>query len=61
MYDIPMESVTYTGSENIDITNNQISLNFPVKINGETVMNPRSDGVYFGIYAGTSGVIFYRT
>ena len=25
IYDIPIELVTYTGSENIDITNNQIS------------------------------------
>ena len=51
IYDIPIESVTYTGSENIDITNNQIWLNLPLTVNGEIVMNPRSGGVYFEIYA----------
>ena len=62
IYDVPIESVTYTGSENIDITNNQIPLNFTININDEIVMNPRSGGAYFVIYAGTSGGIsVYRT
>ena len=33
---------SYTGSENIDITDNQISLNLPIKINNEIVLNPRA-------------------
>ena len=31
MYDTTVSPQTYTGSENIDITNNEISLNFPLK------------------------------
>ena len=31
IYDTCISSHTYTGSENIDITNNQISLNFRIK------------------------------
>ena len=46
IYDIPIESVTYTGSENIDITNNQIPLNVSVIINNEIVIHPRSGGVF---------------
>ena len=61
IYDIPIESVTYTGSENIDIINNQISLNSPMKLNDEITMHPRSGGVYFEMYAGTSGFVFYKT
>ena len=41
-----MSSYTYTGSENIDITNNEISLTFPLKINDGIVLNPRLN-VYF--------------
>ena len=37
MYDTGMSPHTYTGSENIDITNNQISLKFPININNEIV------------------------
>ena len=40
IYDTSISPSTYTGSENIDITDNQISLNFPLKINGEIVMHP---------------------
>ena len=46
---------THTGSENIGITNNQISLNCPMKINDEIVMHPRAYGIQFDMYAGTSG------
>ena len=48
----------YTNSENIDITNNQISLTFPLTVHGEIVMNPRSGGVFVEMYAGTSGFAF---
>ena len=32
IYDTTVSPQTYTGSENIDITNNEISLNFPLKM-----------------------------
>ena len=41
MYDTAISPYTYTGSENIDITYNQSSLTFPLKINDEVVLNPR--------------------
>ena len=49
-----MSSHTYTGSENIDITDNRVSLNFSLKINGEVVLSPRLNE-HFELYAGTSG------
>ena len=49
----------YTGSGNIDITNNEISLDFPLKINDEIVFNPRVNG-YFEMYAGTSDFTFLQ-
>ena len=60
IYDMPIESVTYTGSENIGITNNQISLNFTIEINDEIVMHPRAYGIQFEMYAGTSGFAFLQ-
>ena len=59
MYDTAISPYTYTGSENIDITDNQISLTFPLKINDEVVLNPRLN-VYFELYAGTSGFTFLQ-
>ena len=41
IYDTSVSPSTYTGSENIGITNNGISLRFPFAINGETFLNPR--------------------
>ena len=38
MYDTTVSPYTYTGSENIDITNNQIPLKFPLKMNDEVVL-----------------------
>ena len=37
IYDTGMPPYTYTGSENIDITYNQISLKLPININDEIV------------------------
>ena len=54
IYETSISPPTYTGSENIDITNNEITLNFPSKINDEIVFNPRVNG-HFEMYAGTSG------
>ena len=41
MYDTAISPYTYTGSEDIDITDNQITLTFPLEINDEVVLNPR--------------------
>ena len=59
IYDTTVSPSTYTGSENIDITNNEISLNCPLKINDELCLNPRVNG-YFELYAGTSGITFLQ-
>ena len=59
MYDTTLSPQTYTGSENIDITNNEIPLSFPLKINDETVLHPRLNG-YFELHAGTSGITFLQ-
>ena len=61
IYEIPTQSALYTGSENIDITDNQISLNFPININDEICFHPRSYGIQFEMYGGTSGLLFYKT
>ena len=50
---------TYTCSENIDITNDRIPLNFPMEINDETVMHYRAYGIQIDMYAGTFGVAFF--
>ena len=59
MYDTTVSPYTYTGSENINITDNQISLNFPIKHNGETVLHPRMyDGAVFEMISGTDNFAF---
>ena len=55
IYDTGTNSSTYTGSENIDITNNEISLSFPLTINNEPFLNPRVSG-YYEIYAAPNGI-----
>ena len=60
MYDTGTNPSSYSGSENIDITNNEISLNFPLKVNDEIVLNPRAYGIQFGLFAGTSGFSFLQ-
>ena len=59
IYDTAVSPRIYTGSENIDTTNNEISLSFPLKINDEIVLNPRLNG-YFELHAGTSGITFLQ-
>ena len=59
IYDTTVSPQTYTGPENIDITNNEISLNFPFEINDEIVLHPRLNG-YFELFAGTSGITFLQ-
>ena len=59
IYDTAVSPHTYTGSENIDITDNQISLSFPLKVNGEGVLNPRAyDGAVFEMSPGTDNFTF---
>ena len=53
MYDTETTPYNYIGSENIDITANQISLSFPLKINDEIVMHPRAYGNVFDMISGT--------
>ena len=49
----------YTGSEHIDITSNNISLEFLIKINGEVVLHPRAyDGTVFDIISGVDNFAF---
>ena len=61
IYDTTISPQTYTGSENIDITDNQISLNFPLKINDEMVSNPRNyDGAVFEMNSGTDNYTFLQ-
>ena len=59
MYGTGISSYTYAGSENIDITDNQISLTYPLKINNEAFLNPMLN-YYYELYAGTSGFIFLQ-
>ena len=55
IYDISISPSSYTGSENIDITNNEISLSVPLTINNEPFLNPRVNG-YFEIYSAPNGI-----
>ena len=59
MYDTNIQPFTYTGSGNIDITDNQVSLNFPIKINDEIVLHPRNyEGAVFEMLSGTGSFAF---
>ena len=59
IYDTDIITVSYTGSEDIDITDNTISLNDPIQINNEIVLNPRAyDGAVFEIIYGTDNFAF---
>ena len=61
IYDTAVSPYTYTGSENIDITDNRISLNCQLKVNGEVVLNPRNyDGAVFEMSSGTDSFIFLQ-
>ena len=59
IYDTTVSPSTYTGSENIDITNNEISLNFLLTINDELFLNPRVNG-YFEIYSAPNCISFLQ-
>ena len=60
LYDTGIIPCSYTGSTNIDITDNQISLNLPIQINNEILLNPRAyDGAAFDMLTGT-GIVAFR-
>ena len=61
IYDTTVSPYSYTGSENIDTTDNQISLSFPLKVNDEVVLNPRNyDGAVFEMSSGTDNFTFLQ-
>ena len=58
IYDTDIIPFSYTGSEDIDIVYNQISLSLPIKINDEVVLNPRAyDGAVFDMLSGTDNFV----
>ena len=61
IYDTNAQPFVYTGSENIDITNNRISLNSPITINNDIVLNPRAyEGAVFEMISGTDNSSFLQ-
>ena len=61
IYDTEVSPYSYTGSENIDITDNQMSLSCPLKVNDEVVLNPRNyDGAVFEMSSGTDNFTFLQ-
>ena len=61
IYDTTVFPYPYTGSENIDTTDNQISLSFPLEVNDEVVLNPRNyDMAVFEMSSGTDSFIFLQ-
>ena len=61
MYDTTVSPYTCTGSENIDITANRISLTFPLRINDEVILNPRAyAGAVFEMISGTNNFTFLQ-
>ena len=58
-YDTGISSHTYTGSEHIGITDNQIPLKSLIQINDDVCLNPLLNG-YFEVHAGTSGFSFLQ-
>ena len=59
IYDTNAQPFVHTGSEHIDITNIQIPLNCPMKINNEIVLNPRAyDNAVFEMISGTGKFCF---
>ena len=59
IYGTDIFPVSYTGSENVDITDNQIPLNFLIKMNNGIALNPRAyDGAVFELISGTDNFAF---
>ena len=61
IYGTVVSPYSYTGSENIDITDNQNSLNITLKVNDEVVFNPRNcDEAVFEMGSGTDNFSFLQ-
>ena len=59
IYDTDIIVFSYTGRGNIDITDNQISLNVQITINDEVVLYPRNyDGSVFEMLSGGTSFAF---
>ena len=60
-YDTNAQPFVYTGSENIETTDNQISLKPQIKINYEIVLSPRAyDNAVFEMISGTGSFAFLQ-
>ena len=61
IYGTSVSPYSYTGGENIRITDNQISLSFPLKVNDEVVFKPRNyDCAVFEMSSGTDNFTFLQ-
>ena len=61
IYDTSVSPYSYSGSENTDITDNRIPLNFPLKVNDDVVLNPRNyDGAVFEMRSDTDSFSFLQ-
>ena len=61
MYDTTVSPYSYTSSENIGITENRMSLSFPLEVNDEVVLNTRNyDEAVFEISSGTDNFTFLQ-
>ena len=61
IYDTTNSPYAYTGSGNIDITDNRISLTFPIQIHDELCFHPRNyDGAVFEMISGTDNSTFLQ-
>ena len=58
MYNL-LTNISLTGPENINITNNEMSLTYPLKVKNKPFLNPRVN-VYFEIYAAPNGISFLQ-
>ena len=59
IYDTNAQPFVYTDNEHIDITYSQISLNLPIEINNEIVLNPRAyDHAVVEMISGTDKCAF---
>ena len=59
MNDTTISPFTYTGTETVPITDNQISLNFLIQINDEVVLHPRNyDNTVFDMVSGADMFAF---
>ena len=59
IYGTHINPFSYTGSEHIDITYNNISSHFPINVHDGIVLNPRAyGGAVFEMISGTDSFVF---